>query len=79
MRPRAVLITLIHDDDVREVQHYDFLQLQPRTIIGIHHEHCLVNEFALERHRFLPSANRLNDDVVEAALSQELKAIFRRW
>ena len=76
--PRAVLITLIHDDDVREVEHDDFLQLQPRPVIRIHHQHRLINELALKRHRFLSGANRLDDEVIEAALGQELKAIFRR-
>ena len=78
-RSRAVLITLIHDDDIRQIEHDDFLQLQSRTVIGIHDEHGLVDEFALERHRFLAGPDRLDNDVVEAALRQELKAIFRRW
>ena len=76
--PGAILIALVHDNNIRQVEHDNFLELQARTVVGVHNEHGLVDQFVLKGHRFLAGADRLDNHVIEAALGQELKAIFRR-
>ena len=67
-RLRAIEIGLVHDNDVGHIEHHDFLQLQTRAVIRIHHQHGLIDQLAAKRQRFLPGADRLDDDVIEIAL-----------
>ena len=34
---RALEIALVHDDDVSQIEHDDLLQLQPTSVIRVHH------------------------------------------
>ncbi len=77
-RARTVLIALVHDNDIREIEHDDFLELQTRAVIRIHHQHGLIDELALERHRFLSGPDRLDDDVIKVTLREKPQAILRR-
>jgi len=35
----ALKIALVHYHDIGQIEHDDFLQLQPAAIIGIHYQH----------------------------------------
>ena len=61
----AVEIGLIHDHNIGRVEHHDFLQLQTRAVIRIHHQDGLINQFAAKRERFLTGADRLDDHVIK--------------
>src|SRR5205814_1518338 len=58
-------ISFVHDDDVRRVEHHDFLKLEPTAVVGTHDEDGLIRESAAERKRFLADANRLDEDDIE--------------
>ena len=77
--PCPLKIALVHDDNVGQVEHDDFLQLQTAAVIGIHHQDGLIDDsILLKRHRFLTSPDRFDDYVVESGVREESEAILRR-
>ena len=54
------------------------MQLEPRAVIRIHHQDGLIDELALEGHRFLSRADGLDDDVIKSFLREQSQTIFRR-
>ena len=75
----ALEIALVHHHDVGEIEHDDLLQLQPAAIIGIHYKNGQIdNSIFLKRHRFLPGADRLDNDVVKIRSPEQREAIMRR-
>ena len=63
----ASQIRLIHDDDIRSVDHRDFLELQSTSVVRRHDQDSLVDQLLLnpERNRFLARAHRLHEDGFE--------------
>ena len=76
--PRPVLIALVHDHHVGQVEHDDFLQLQPAAVIRIHDQNGLIDDCVLKRHRFLSRANGLHNDVIEIGVREQRETIARR-
>ena len=75
-RSSALEIAFVHHDDVREIEHHDFLQLQPAAVIRIHHQHREIdNSIFLKRHRLLASADGLDNDVIEIGAREQREAI----
>ena len=77
-RLRALQIALVYDDDVGQIEHDDFLQLQPAAVIRIHHQHRQINEsIFLKWHRLLARAHGLNNNTIEIRLREQRQAIVR--
>ena len=75
---RTLEIAFVHYHDICEVEHHDLLQLQPASVIRIHHQHGRIDySVLLKRHRLLASAHRLDDDVIEIRPRQKSQAIMR--
>ena len=69
---RAGHVGFVDDDDVSQLQHRDFLQLQTRAVFGAHHEYRSVNESAGKGHCLLTNADGFDEDYVKAALDESL-------
>ena len=64
--PSALKIAFVDHHGIGKIEHHDFLQLQPASVIGVHHQDGRVdNAILLERHRFLTGANGFNDHVIK--------------
>ena len=63
------LIGFVNHYNVGQVEHDDLLQLQARAVIRIHDQHGLIDKsIFLKWHRFLASADRFDNHVIEAGL-----------
>ena len=66
-RARTLKIAFVYHYDIGKIEHDDFLQLQPASVIGIHYKYRLVdNPIFLKWHGFLAGAHSFDNDVVES-------------
>src|ERR1700693_1692523 len=71
-------VRFIYDDDIRCIDHRDFLQLQSTSVVRRHEQDSLVDQalFDPERNRFLASANRLHEyDFESIAIDQDFQRL----
>ena len=63
---RALKIAFVYHYDIGKIEHDDFLQLQPASVIGIHYKYRLVdNTIFLKWHGLLARPHRFDDHIVE--------------
>ena len=74
--PSALKIAFVDHHGIGKIEHHDFLQLQPASVIGVHHQDGRVdNAILLERHRFLTGANGFNDHVIKPRTGKQCQTI----
>ena len=75
----ALEIAFVHHHDIGQIKHHDLLQLQPATIIRVHHQYRKIgNSTSTKRHRFLPGADGFDEDVIEIRTGEQREAVVRR-
>src|SRR5207249_9122744 len=78
-RSSALEIALVHHHHVSQIEHHDFLQLQPATIIRVHHQNGKSdNPISSEGHSFLSGPDCFDKDVIKSRTGKEREAITRR-